>query len=71
MKTQIEVLRRIRADLEWRGPTGKTLGTIVLSRDDAVALLDATEADAILVAMLTLTLRLRELLIEKEPCPSS
>jgi hypothetical protein len=72
--TRIEVLQKIRADLEWRGPNGNVLGNIVLPRAAAEALLNETEAEAILVAMFALSLRLHELIREREEegtCQSS
>ena len=39
MKLQ-EVLDKMAHDLDWRGPTGKPLGHIVLSRDDASTLVN-------------------------------
>ena len=33
--TTADVLKKIKDDLAWRGPTGKPLGHVVLSRNDA------------------------------------
>jgi hypothetical protein len=72
--TRIDVLNKIRADLEWRGPSGKPrLGHIVLEREDAEVLLAETEADAILVVITYLARRLGELMPadERPPGPAS
>jgi hypothetical protein len=71
--TRIEVLQKIRADLEWRGPTGRPLGNIVLSRADAETLMLSFEAEAILATILILANHLHELIDASEgtPCQSS
>jgi len=40
----IEVVAEIAAQLAWRGPSGKPLGHIVLTREQAQALLRALDA---------------------------
>jgi hypothetical protein len=39
------VMERIREQLDWRGPTGKVLGHVVLSRADAEILMRAYQQD--------------------------
>jgi hypothetical protein len=34
-----EVIEKIKADLAWRGPTGRAAGHVVLTREQAEALL--------------------------------
>lgn len=60
--TRIEVLRKIRADLAWRGPGDKAAGHVVLTRAEAELLLNETEADAILQAISVLAARVRQLI---------
>jgi hypothetical protein len=47
MKTQLELaVEKLRTDLDWRGPGGKTMRNIVLPREQALAVLDKlTDAD--------------------------
>jgi hypothetical protein len=39
MVTPGQIIRKMEDDLLWRGPNGKTLGHIVLSREDALELI--------------------------------
>lgn len=34
-----EAVMKIKADLDWRGPSGKTMGHVMISRDQALALI--------------------------------
>jgi hypothetical protein len=38
-----KVIAKLRADLAWRGPTGRTAGVIVLNREQAEIVLKALE----------------------------
>lgn len=39
-----EAIKKIRDDLDWRGPNGKTMGYVMVSRAQAIALLQMIEA---------------------------
>jgi hypothetical protein len=43
-KTLAAALKTMRSQLEWRGPSGRAMGHIVLERDQAEVVLAAAEA---------------------------
>jgi hypothetical protein len=54
----VDAMRKIEADLDWRGPSGKRMGHIVLSRREARCL--ALFADAMAEQVVDLSDRIEE-----------
>ena len=41
MRTMYEVMEEIRRQIDWRGPSGRTMGHIVIEREAMIVLVDA------------------------------